>query len=110
MTDVTAQLQIMQKRLDSLEAEVRVLRLFDSLPKTAIVGTDYVARLYGCGEEAVTRGRFGTGELRNKRVRFNPDGWLKQDVDAAHKDYVKTAPERAIEAERAASNRRRKTK
>jgi hypothetical protein len=112
MTDISTQVQTLQKQIDLLTAEVRSLRSFEYLPKQAIVGADYVSMLYGCSSDAVTRGRHGTGELRNKRVRFNPDGWLKADVDAAHKDFIKTAPERAMEAERAASTRskrRRKT-
>ena len=108
MSDVNAQLQTMQKQIDLLAAKLRCFENFSYLPEKAIVGAGYVAILFGCSEEAVTRGRFGTEELRKKRIRFKPDGWLKQVVDAAHKDFIKTAPERAIEAERAANNRKRK--
>lgn len=108
MSDINAQIETMQRQINSLEAKLRGFESFEFLSKKAIVGAKYVAMLYGCSETAVRRGRCGTRELRNKRVRFNPDGWQKEVVDAAHKEFIKTAPERAIEAEKAANKRKRK--
>lgn len=117
MSDLNTQVQTMQRQINLLEAEIRWLKAikgFGHLSSKSIVGANYVMVLFGCTESAVRRGRasYGTIELRNKRVRFNPDGWLKEDVDAAHKDFIKTAPARAMEAERAANtrNRRRRAK
>lgn len=106
MTDLGAQIQSMQKQIDLLEAKLRLFENYDYLPKNAVVGKTYVARLFGCSEEAVVRKRCGTAGL--KPVRLKPLGFVKSEVDRAHKEFTKTPTERAFEAERAANTRKRK--
>lgn len=105
MADVTEQLQRMQKQIESLETEVRVLKSFGSVPDTRTVGADYVAQLFGISEQSVVRGRFDTDKLR--RVRTKPVGFVKSEVDRLHRElFGKTKTERALEAERVANTRK----
>ncbi len=97
------------ERLENLESEVRYLKAsqgFAHLSSTSIVGTDYVAKLFGCKKVSVVRKRCGTDSL--KPVRLKPLGFVKSEVDRAHKEFTKTPVERAIEAEIGANLRKRK--
>ena len=96
----------MQEQIDLLAAQVRVLTSFDYLPKNAVVDKKYVAMLFGCSEEAVLRGRCGTAGLNP--VRLKPLGFVKSEVDAHHREFIKTPAERAIEASAGANVRKRK--
>jgi hypothetical protein len=105
MGNVTEQLQKMQKQIESLATEVRVLKAFGHVPETRTVGADYVAHLFGISEQSVVRGRFDTDKLR--RVRTKPVGFVKSEVDAIHRElFGKTKTERALEAERLANTRK----
>jgi hypothetical protein len=95
-------------RLDKLESEVERLkfgmppetermRYFESLPDTATVGKDSAAYRFGCSEEAVLRGRYGTHTLRPKRVSQKPLKFIKRDVDAAWREYTKPVRQKAAE-------------
>lgn len=108
------------RRLDDLEKTVEKLKSenstankaieFERLPNTATVGKDYVAYRFGCSEEAVLRGRAGTGRLTAKRVSDKPLKWIKRDVDAAFREFTKSTPEKAAdERENARPIKRRKS-
>lgn len=82
------------ERLAAVEAELAELKAvnrFANLSPHSIVGKDYVAKLFGCSESAVMRGRCGTGGL--KPVRLKPLGYLKMQVDKYHRDYTRSARE-----------------
>lgn len=97
--------EIILAELAALRAEVAKLTTgspaasraaeFESLPASSTVGKDYVAWRFGCSERAVVRGEAGTGSIR--RVGRKPLKFIKKDVDAAWRDYTKTAKEIAAE-------------
>lgn len=96
------ELDQIKSRLAALEEEVIFLRVANkAVSPDAIVGAEYVAALINCYPDSVVRGRFGTDELR--RVREKPVGFVKKEVDAWHKENIKTVSEKAAE-------NRRKTK
>lgn len=95
--------KLLLERLEIVEAELAELKAENkhaNLSPHSIVGKDYVAKLFGCSEIAVSRGRCGTGGL--KPVRLKPLGFLKMQVDKYHREYTRSAREIALaEVERA---------
>ena len=65
------------------------------LPDYAIVGADYVARLFNCSERAVVDGRFGTERI--PRCRKSPVGFRKSDVHKVLRETSRSVREKAVE-------------
>lgn len=96
----TPEILTVEERLARLEA----LLVQTHLPDDAIVGADYVARLFGCSEAAVVRKRFGTGNI--PRCRLKPLGFRKGDAHRVLRE--KNRPLAAQMAELRASAKERR--
>ena len=89
----------MSDKIENLEQRIAQLeRLFSEayLPADAIVGANYVAKLFDCSPEAVVRGHFGTNQI--PRVRERPVGFRKSDVHKVLKELTKPVSQKAAEA------------
>jgi len=96
-------------RIENLEVEVKRLKsekksklftpeeiaYFEALPPNATVTKDYVAFKFGCSERAVQRGEAGTHKI--PRVSRKPLKFIKREVDAAWREYRRTAKDKAAQ-------------
>lgn len=83
------------ERLERLE-QLEWLYEVQHLPADAIVGANYVAKLFDCSPDAVVRGHFGTNQIR--RVRHSPVGFRKSDVHKVLAELTKPITQKAAEA------------
>jgi hypothetical protein len=90
-------------RLERLERLVVEM----DLPDCAIVGADYVAKLFNCPKDAVVRGRFLTNAI--PRIRLKPVGFRKGDVHRVLRELKMPVQERAAEIMANAKTRRRRS-
>jgi hypothetical protein len=68
---------------------------FENLPPDAVVGVDYVSYKFGCSQNAVVRGRFGTDKI--PRFREKPIAYIKRNVDSVFGEFNKSVSEIAAE-------------
>ena len=89
---------LMSDELEILERIERLELLYEvqHLPADAIVGANYVAKLFDCSPEAVRRGHFGTDKI--PRMRNSPVGFRKSDVHKVLKNMKKPVEQKAAEA------------